>query len=67
VLRQEILENIGWRFYRIWSTNWLYDNLNEKNNLIDKIEDAIRNYNKSSKVEDESIIDDAGLRSESRG
>jgi very-short-patch-repair endonuclease len=23
-LRQEILENMGWRFYRIWSTDWFY-------------------------------------------
>ena len=23
-LRQEVLENMGWRFYRIWSTDWFY-------------------------------------------
>lgn len=23
-LRQEILENMGWRFWRIWSTDWFY-------------------------------------------
>jgi very-short-patch-repair endonuclease len=23
-LRQEILENLGWRFHRIWSTDWFY-------------------------------------------
>ena len=23
-LRQDILENMGWRFYRIWSTDWFY-------------------------------------------
>lgn len=23
-LRQEILEGLGWRFYRIWSTDWFY-------------------------------------------
>jgi very-short-patch-repair endonuclease len=23
-LRQEILENMGWRFFRIWSTDWFY-------------------------------------------
>jgi very-short-patch-repair endonuclease len=23
-LRQEILENMGWRFHRIWSTDWFY-------------------------------------------
>ncbi len=23
-LRQEVLENLGWRFHRIWSTDWFY-------------------------------------------
>jgi very-short-patch-repair endonuclease len=23
-LRQQVLENLGWRFYRIWSTDWFY-------------------------------------------
>ena len=23
-MRQEVLENLGWRFYRIWSTDWFY-------------------------------------------
>ena len=23
-LRQEVLENMGWRFHRIWSTDWFY-------------------------------------------
>jgi very-short-patch-repair endonuclease len=23
-LRQDVLENLGWRFYRIWSTDWFY-------------------------------------------
>ena len=24
-LRQQVLENLGWRFYRIWSTEWFRD------------------------------------------
>ena len=23
-LRQEVLENLGWRFHRVWSTDWFY-------------------------------------------
>ena len=23
-LRQQVLENLGWRFHRIWSTDWFY-------------------------------------------
>lgn len=44
ILRQNILEKLGWKFYRIWSTNWFHDNLNEKKRLIDAIDNAIRNY-----------------------
>jgi len=29
-LRQEILENVGWSIYRIWSTDWFEDALAEK-------------------------------------
>ncbi|WP_190289019.1 DUF4011 domain-containing protein [Lactococcus kimchii] len=43
-LRQEILESKGWNFYRVWSTTWIHDNTNEKNNLINAIEQAIENY-----------------------
>lgn len=24
-LRQEVLEHLGWRFHRVWSTDWFYD------------------------------------------
>ncbi|WP_051233615.1 DUF559 domain-containing protein [Butyrivibrio sp. NC3005] len=33
-LRQEILENMGWKFYRIWSTDWFRNNQIEKENLL---------------------------------
>ncbi len=33
-LRQEILERMGWRFYRIWSTDWFRNNEVEKENLL---------------------------------
>lgn len=46
ILRQEILENLGWRFYRIWSTNWINDNVNEKRKLAEAVEKAIKEYNK---------------------
>lgn len=45
ILRQEILENLGWKFYRIWSTDWYHDNSNEKQRLLNAIETSINNYN----------------------
>lgn len=51
-LRQEILEGKGWKFYRIWSSNWLYDNNNEKNSIRDAIQEAISESEKSNKLSD---------------
>jgi very-short-patch-repair endonuclease len=44
ILRQEVLESKGWKFYRIWSTNWLYDNATEKKLLLEAVNDAIKEY-----------------------
>ena len=40
--RQEILENHGWRFHRIWSTDWFYRRPQEKVRLRYALEDARR-------------------------
>jgi very-short-patch-repair endonuclease len=36
-LRQEVLENMGWRFHRIWSTDWFY----RRGEAIEKLKAAI--------------------------
>ncbi|MBN1065570.1 DUF4011 domain-containing protein [Clostridium botulinum] len=43
-LRQSVLENIGWKIYRIWSTDWIKDKKTEGNNLIEIIEKSIASY-----------------------
>lgn len=43
-LRQDILENMGWKIYRIWSTDWIKDSVAEGNYLIEAIEDAVKDY-----------------------
>lgn len=40
-LRQEILEGMGWRFYRIWSTDWFKNNVVEKERLLETVKKAI--------------------------
>lgn len=40
-LRQEILENMGWRFYRIWSTDWYRNKQFEKERLLKAASEAI--------------------------
>ncbi len=40
-LRQTVLEDRGWTIYRIWSTDWVKDPVNETQRLIDAIEEAL--------------------------
>ena len=41
-LRQEILEGMGWRFYRIWSTDWFRNKATEQQLLLEKATDAVK-------------------------
>lgn len=40
-LRQSVLEDIGWRIYRIWSTDWIKDPISEGQKLLSAIENAM--------------------------
>ena len=37
-LRQDVLEHLGWRFHRIWSTDWFYDRRRQVERLRDALE-----------------------------
>lgn len=41
-LRQQVLENLGWRIHRIWSTDWFRDPKRELQHTVDAIELAMR-------------------------
>ena len=43
-LRQTILEDMGWKIYRVWSTDWIKDRHSEGMRLLSAIENAIKNY-----------------------
>ncbi len=43
-LRQTVLEDMGWKFHRIWSTDWIKDPITEGELLIKAIEGAILGY-----------------------
>jgi very-short-patch-repair endonuclease len=55
-LRQAILENLGWRMHRIWSTEWIRDAERELNRAIEQIELA-----KVSRVEPDAPFVSAPL------
>lgn len=42
-LRQEVLEGLGWRLHRIWSTDWFRNPSREKARLLASITNALRN------------------------
>ena len=42
-LRQSVLENMGWQFYRIWSTDWYKNKSVEKDRLIHAVKSAVIN------------------------
>ena len=44
-LRQEILESYGWKFHRIWSTDWLQDPIGVKEKLKKVLEDRLKELN----------------------
>ena len=43
-LRQSVLEGLGWRFHRIWSTDWFRNPHRESMRLKDSIDQALRFY-----------------------
>lgn len=42
-LRQEVLERLGWKFHRIWSTYWFNSRVYAKKRLIEAVDEAIKN------------------------
>lgn len=47
-IRQDALEQMGWRIYRIWSTDWINNTEDAKDRLIRAIEGAIANHKTNS-------------------
>ena len=52
-LRQMVLENIGWKIYRIWSTDWIKDQNTEGRKLIENIEEAIVSFSEDDFLEED--------------
>lgn len=43
-LRQDILENMGWKIYRIWSTDWIKNRERAERELISAVQDSIEKF-----------------------
>ena len=54
ILRQSILENLGWTLYRIWSTDWFNDPLTQTKQLKKYLDDLLNK--KVSTIPEEQTI-----------
>jgi hypothetical protein len=41
-LRQDILERMGWKFYRVWSTDWFRNKRMEQERLLKAVKEAFK-------------------------
>jgi very-short-patch-repair endonuclease len=44
-LRREVLESLGWNTHRIWARDWIRNNRDELDKLINKLNQAIKSVN----------------------
>lgn len=58
-LRQQILESMGWNFYRIWSTDWFKNTAVEKERLLDAANKAVHSCNNHSVKNSNEIPSDS--------
>lgn len=54
-LRQDILERMGWHFYRIWSTDWFRNKRVEKERLLNAAKEAIENAPRKIQEQSEEV------------
>ena len=57
VIRQQILEGLGWRIYRIWSTDWFSNPVNEFEKLKNYIEEILTNEEPESPEVDNLVTE----------
>lgn len=52
-LRQQVLEGLGWKIYRVWSTDWYLHPKESREKLLEAVKEAV----KQAKVQAESEIE----------
>lgn len=55
-LRQQVLEGLGWKIYRVWSTDWYLHPKESKEKLLETVKDAVEQAKLQAKSETESEI-----------
>ncbi|HRC26769.1 MAG TPA: AAA domain-containing protein, partial [Alphaproteobacteria bacterium] len=57
IIRQQILENLGWKIYRIWSTDWFANPVQEFDKLRAYIETILENDNFPVVQQENTVIE----------
>lgn len=65
-LRQQVLEGIGWRIHRIWSTDWFRNPERELKRVVEAIEKAKQSFYLEEDPADEVVVERNLLREETR-
>jgi very-short-patch-repair endonuclease len=65
-LRQQQLENLGWKFHRIWSTDWFMRKDEEVNRALAAYENAVASVDDSKPVAEVSATTESPLKPRSR-
>ncbi|RYY83807.1 MAG: DUF3320 domain-containing protein, partial [Chitinophagaceae bacterium] len=63
-LRQQVLEGIGWRIHRIWSTDWFRDPHKELKRVVEAIEKAKQAFYVDDEIEEQYTIETTFTREE---
>jgi very-short-patch-repair endonuclease len=58
-LRQQVLENLGWRIHRIWSTDWIKDPEREIVRLLAVLDEAKRSVSQADADEEQDSTQEA--------
>lgn len=61
-LRQQVLEGIGWRIHRIWSTDWFRNPERELKRVVEAIEKAKQQFYLDDENDEEIIVEKTILR-----
>lgn len=57
VIRQQVLEGLGWRIYRIWSTDWFSNPMQEFEKLKNYIQNLLKSDDLKKETDTENIIE----------
>ncbi|MDC0531555.1 AAA domain-containing protein, partial [Alphaproteobacteria bacterium] len=60
-LRQNVLENLGWSFHRIWSTDWFNTRDQEINRLKKRLDEKLEDLKASKNNETKTSIEDLNI------